>query len=77
MIHSELVKSLTDDEASILYYIVHKGISPLGYEPKFEFIKMLRLNYVVNYLDILKKDALEEHSNKFDDLKKKITEFYK
>lgn len=77
MIHSDLVKSLTDDEASILYYMVHESIAPLGYEAKFEFVKMLKLNYVVNYIDILRKKALEEHGGKFDDLKKKIIEFYK
>ena len=74
MIHSETLKSLTEEELAILYYICgHPRVLGSMVEPKIDFIKMFRLDVLKKLIEIFKQHALEDKKNIFDELLKKLS----
>jgi hypothetical protein len=74
MIHSETLRSLTEEELSILYYICgHPKILGSMVQPKLEFIKMFKLDVLMKLIEIFKQHALEEKKSIFDELSKKLS----
>jgi len=72
MIYQSTLNTLTEEELSILYFILNNFFAPLGLEPKIDFLKMLRLSVVLPMLDILKPQALEINQIFFESLKNKL-----
>jgi hypothetical protein len=73
MIYNWELDSLTDDEKSVLFFIVHKSLEPLGYEPNVGWISMLKRDLTVKIIDTLKRQAPEENHQVFDSLKEKLS----
>jgi len=73
MILSDTIRSLTEEELSILFFIGDKILSPLGVDVKVEHLKMLKVHALVSILESLKLQALEEKTIFFDSLKEKIS----
>jgi len=73
MIYSWELDTLTDDEKSILFFIVQKSLEPLGYEPNVRCISMLKRDLTLKIIDTLKKQAPEENHQIFDNLKEKLS----
>jgi hypothetical protein len=44
MIYSDTLRSLTEDELSILFLIFNKFFEPFKIEAKYNFLKMLRVD---------------------------------
>jgi len=72
MIYSYTLNSLTEDELSILFFISVNYLKPLGIEPKYDFLKMLKKHAVIPIIENLKQQAQEESKNIFDTLKEKL-----
>ena len=73
MIYSWELDTLTDDEKSILFFIVQKSLEPLGYEPNVRWISMLKRDLTLKIIDTLKRQAPEENYQIFDNLKEKLS----
>lgn len=74
MIHSETIKLLTEDELSILYYICgHPMILGKFVAPDIKFIRMFKIDRLLQLIEIFKQHALEDKKNIFDELSKKLS----
>lgn len=73
MIYSWELDALTDDEKSILFFIVHKSLEPLGYEPSVKWISMLKKDLTLKIIDTLKRQAPVENHQIFDNLREKLS----
>jgi len=74
MIYEQTLRSLSEEELSILFLICDKMLEPLSIRAKFQYLKMLRLNVVGKIIDVLQAQALEEKKEIFNSLKKKLSE---
>jgi len=74
MIYGHTLRSLTEEELSVLFFICEKTLEPLKINSTFNFLKMLNLKVTLRIIDVLKSQALEEKKEVFDSLKKKLTE---
>ena len=74
MIFRSTINTLSEEELSILYLIIHNALGPFGIEPRLDFIKMFRLDILLRIIDVLKPQALPDKQDIFDSLKKKLTE---
>lgn len=75
MIHSNTIKLLTEEELSILLYICgHPMVLGQMVAPNIKFIKMFKLNILLQLIEIFKNHALEDKKNIFDNLKKKLSD---
>lgn len=74
MIYSQTLKTLDEDELSILFLICEKMFEPIGLNATYHFLKMLRLDITLKIIDVLKNQALDEKKYIFDSLKKKLAE---
>ena len=55
MIHSTIIKELTEDELALLWGVVNHFFVPLGYECKYEWLRMVRvgvLEHVLNHCNL-------------------------
>jgi len=69
MILYSTLKSLTEEELSILFLITQKFFS---WEINYKILTTLRVDIVSKIIDVLKPQALEEKQEIFDKLKEKI-----
>lgn len=74
MIFEQTLKTLTEEELSILFLICEKIFEPIGISAKFDYVKMLRLDITLKIIDVLQSQALEEKKEIFSSLKKKLTD---
>lgn len=74
MIYSQTLKSLTEDEISILFLICDKFLEPLNISPSYNYLKMLNVNVTCRIIDILEAQAKEENKILFQSLKNKINQ---
>lgn len=74
MIYEQTLRTLTEDELSILFLIVDKFLSPLGVSPAFNYLKMLKLDTTNKIIDILQSQALPEKKETFTTLKNKLNQ---
>jgi len=74
MIYEQTLRSLNDDELSILFLICEKMFEPINISAKFQYLKMLRLNVILKMIDVLQTQALDEKKEIFNSLKKKLLE---
>lgn len=74
MIYEQTLRSLNDDELSILFLICEKMFEPISINAKFQYLKMLRLDVILKMIDVLQTQALEEKKEIFNSLKKKLLE---
>jgi hypothetical protein len=70
MIFSHTLDSLSEDEISILYFIVASTMPWL--DTKRDFLKYLRKDIVFRIIEVLKKQALDEYKSIFDTLREKL-----
>lgn len=70
MITSQTLKTLSDEEALVLYFIIEQSMPWL--QPNFNFVKFLRKDVTFKILDTLKRQALPDKQNIFDTLKEKL-----
>lgn len=70
MIASHTLKTLSEEEISVLLFIVEQSMPWLT--PNFNFIKFLRKDITFKILDTLKRQALPDKQNIFDTLKEKL-----
>ena len=76
MFYSYFLKTLTEEEYSILYLIAFNAIvRASNYEPGPEAVPMLRINETLKQIDKLKKKATEDGSLVLELLIKKIQEY--
>lgn len=74
MIYEQTLRSLNEDELSILFFICEKMFEPININAKFQYLKMLRLNVILKMIDVLQTQAYEEKKEIFNSLKKKLLE---
>lgn len=74
MIYEQTLRSLDEEELSILFLICEKMFEPIKINATFQYLKMLRLNVILKMIDVLQTQALEEKKEVFNSLKKKLTE---
>lgn len=74
MIYEQTLRSLDEEELSILFLICEKMFEPIKISATFQYLKMLRLNVILKMIDVLQTQALEEKKEVFNSLKKKLTE---
>ena len=74
MIYEQTLRSLDEEELSILFLICEKMFEPISIHATFHYLKMLRLNVILKMIDVLQAQALEEKKEVFVSLKKKLTE---
>jgi len=74
MIYEQTLRSLNEDELSILFLICEKMFEPININAKFQYLKMLRLNVILKMIDVLQTQAYEEKKEIFNSLKKKLLE---
>lgn len=74
MITSDLLKSCSEEEQSILYLVLSIAYEPCGYTPPFSCVKYLRPGILVKIFDSLKKQIKQENITIIDNLQKKILE---
>lgn len=70
MITANTLQTLTEEEISILFFIVEKSMPWL--QPNFNFIKLLRKDITLRIIDVLKRQAIPEKQSIFDTLKEKL-----
>jgi len=70
MITTHTIKTLSEEEVSVLYFIIEQSMPWLT--PNFNFIKLLRKDITFKILDTLKRQALPDKQNIFDTLKEKL-----
>jgi len=76
MFYNYFLKTLTEEEYSVLYLIAFNAIvRASNYEPGPEAVPMLRVNETLKQIDKLKKKATEEGSLILESLIKKIQEY--
>lgn len=76
MLTNDFIKSLSEEEHSLLYLIVYNAIVRLcNFEPGVEYVKMLKKDPVVRQLEKLKTKAKEECISIIDNLIVKIKEY--
>jgi hypothetical protein len=76
MFTSDFIKSLSEDEHSLLYLIVYNAIVRLcNFEPDISYVKMLKKDPAIKQLEKLKKKANEESISTIDNLIVKIKEY--
>lgn len=73
MIYSWELDVLTDDEKSILFFIIHKSLEPLGYELNVRWMSMLKKDLTLKIIDTLKRQAPVENHQIFDNLIEKLS----
>lgn len=74
MIYGQTLRSLSEDEISILFLICDKLLSPCNVDLSFNYLKMLRLDVTCKIIDVLETQALEEKKEIFRSLKNKLTQ---
>lgn len=74
MIYGQTLKTLSEEELSILFLICEKFFEPIHIPVKYDFLKMLRVDVVSRMLDVLQRQAVPEKQDVFSTLKKKLTE---
>lgn len=51
MIHSDTIKSLTEDEHLMLYSLCERIFNDMGLEMKYSWIKMMRVDVLIHFLN--------------------------
>jgi len=74
MIYGQTLRSLSEDEISILFLICDNLLSPCNVDVSFNYLKMLRLDVTCKIIDVLETQALEEKKEIFRSLKNKLTQ---
>ena len=76
MFYNYFLKTLTEEEYSVLYLIAFNTIvRACNYEPGSEVVPMLRVNETLKQIDKLKKKATEDGLLVLESLIKKIQEY--
>lgn len=70
MITTHTIKTLSEEEVSVLFFIIEQSMPWLT--PNINFIKLLRKDITFKILDTLKRQALPDKQNIFDTLKEKL-----
>jgi len=70
MISSHTLKTLSEEEISVLLFIIEQSMPWLT--PNFSFVKLLRKDITFRILDTLKRQALPDKQSIFDTLKEKL-----
>lgn len=74
MIYGQTLRSLTEDELSILFFICDRMLAPLKLESTFHFLKFLRLDVTCRIIDVLETQALDDKKEIFKSLKNKLSQ---
>ncbi|NBW57238.1 hypothetical protein EBR43_05545 [bacterium] len=72
MITSETLKSFNDEEIGVLLYVLSLALPHI--EPKYDFIKLFRVDVLLYELEKLKKKLEEEKKIFISNLQKKVYE---
>jgi len=72
MITSETLRSFNDEEIGVLLYVLSLALPHI--EPKYDFIKLFRVDVLLYELEKLKKKLEEEKKIFISNLQKKVYE---
>lgn len=74
MISSEFLSSCSEEEKSIIYFILYNSFVQINYEPSFSIVKFLKKNALLSLLEQAKNLVLPENISLLENLQKKIHE---
>lgn len=76
MIYNYFLKTLSEEEHSLLYMVVYNTIvRSCGFEPDVNYVKFLKLDNTIQQLEKLKNKILPENMHVIESLIKKINEY--